>query len=226
MLTEKLVTMFNKKVWGKDIKILNFNEFDVFNVEVYKPKMFFTFDDENQVKQCLPNDLKEIELKVDMLLEIMSKDLHYPLQNIKFYKSTPINPINPDLLHLNCYFTPAVLERKFIDGYNKDKYFEFQDKMSYEEYLDKFSVLVRVSEPITRNEIEAEEFIRESPLFKEYVEKAKQEPDFNEKVIDEYIKITKESNRKDLECIDIDNKYIEGFSFKWCNGLYLTFALL
>ena len=43
MINEKIVTMLNKKLWGQDIKILNFNEFDVFNVELTKPKMEFVF---------------------------------------------------------------------------------------------------------------------------------------------------------------------------------------
>ena len=225
MLTENLVLMFNKKIWGKGVKILNFNEFDVFNVEILKDKMEFVFDDVNQIKNCKPEDLQEIETKLNELLNIISTDLHYPIQNIKFYKSTPIDPLNPDLLHLNCYFTPAKLERQFTAGYNKDRYFEYQEKMSYEEYLDNFSQLIRVEEPIERNEEEAEKYIKESVLYKEFIEKIKDDPDFETKE-QQYIEITKTSAKKDLEAIDINNKYIEGYNFKWCNGLYITLALM
>lgn len=225
MLNEKIVTMFNKKVWGKGIKILNYNEFDVFNVEILKEKMPFVFNDETQTKNCKDEDLQELEQKLNILLDIISNDLHYPKQNIKFYKSTPIDPINPDLLHLNCYFTPAKLERKYLDGYNKDRYYEFQNKMSYEEYLDTYSTIVRTEEPQTRNEEEAEKFIKDSILYKEYIENIKDDSDFEQKE-NQYIELTKSSAKKDLEMIDINDKYIEGYSFKWCNGLYVTLALL
>ena len=162
MLTENIVMTINKKLWGKDIKILNFNEFDVFNVEAYFEKMLFAFNDTTQTKECFPEDIRNIEKKLDLLLDIICEDLHYPKESIRFYKSTPIDPINPDLLILNCYFTPAQLERKFKEGFNKDRYYEFQEKMSYEEYLDKYSMLVRISNPINRTEEEAEEFIKNS----------------------------------------------------------------
>ena len=225
MLTEKIVTTINKKLWGKNIKILNFNEFDVFNVEAYSEKMQFVFNDVTETKECKPEDIKTIEEKLDLLIKIVCEDLHYPKDSIRFYKSTPIDPINPDLLILNCYFTPAQLERKFQDGINKDSYYEFQEKMSYEEFLDNFSELIRISEPIIRNEEEAENFIKNSILYKEYVEEIKEEKDFEE-LEKKYIQLTKDSAKKDLECIDINNKYIEGYSFKWCNGLYITLALL
>lgn len=225
MLNEKIVTMLNKKLWGQDIKILNFNEFDVFNVELTKPKMEFVFNDDSKSKECKTEDIKQLEEKLDILLNLISTDLHYPKQNIRFYKSTPIDPINPDLLHINCYFNPAMLERKFMDGYNKDKYVECQDKMSYEEYLDKYSTLVRKTQPILRNEEEATLYIENSHLYKEYIESIKNDDDF-EKKKEEYVKLTKTSARNDLECIDVNDKYIEGYSFKWCDGLYVTLALI
>lgn len=225
MLTEQITTTINKKLWGKDIKILNFNEYDVFNVEAYKEKMEFVFDDENQRKICKPEDLKEIETILEEMIDIISADLHYPKQNIKFYKSVPIDPINPDLLYVNCYFNPAQLERKFADGFNKDTYYEYQDKMSYEEYLETYSSLIRKTEPIIRNEEEATEYIKKSPLYLDFYEKVKEDTDA-ETQLNKYIELVKNTAKKDLECIDINNKYIEGYSFKWCNGLYLTLALL
>lgn len=225
MLTEQITLTINKKMWGKDIKILNFNEYDVFNVEAYKEKMEFLFDDVNQTKVCKPEDLKDIETKLEEMLNILATDLHYPKQNIKFYKSVPIDPINPDLLHVNCYFTPAKLERKFLDGFTKDKYYEFQETMSYEEYLEKYSSIIRKEEPIIRNEEEATEYIKNSPLYLDFYNKIKDDTDV-ESQLNKYIELIKNTAKKDLECIDIDNKYIEGYSFKWCNGLYLTLALL
>ena len=223
MFNEKIVKQINHKLWGKDVKILNYNEFDVFNVELYKEKMPFVFDDVNEIKNCSPEDITELEEKLSLLFDELSKMMGIDKNRFKIHSSTPIDPINPALFFTNCYFTPAKIERVFINGMSRDSYFDFKDKMTEAEFLDKYSVLKRISIPVSRTEEEAENYILNSKIYNDYKESIINEDDNTRiKKLNEFKSLIKETAKQDLDMIDIADKYIEGYSFKYCNGLYTT----
>lgn len=223
MFNEKIVKQINHKLWGKDIKILNYNEFNVFNVELYKENMQFIFDDVNEIKNCSSEDIKELEEKLNLLFEELSKMIGVDKSCLKIHSSTPIDPINPALFFTNCYFTPAKLERVFTNGMTRDSYFELKNEMSENEFLDKYSTLRRVSQPVLRTDEEAEKYILNSKIYHDYKESIiDEEDDSRIKKLNDFKKLIKETAKKDLEMIDISDKYIEGYSFKYCNGLYTT----
>ena len=223
MFNEKIIKQINHKLWKEDVKILNYNDFHVFNVELYKEKLPFIFDDNNGVKNCDNEEIIKLEGKLKLLFVEISNFLSIPFDKIKIHSSRPIDPINPELFFTNCYFTPARIQRIFKDGYNKDTYSNFKDQMSEEEFLNKYSQLERVSQPILRTETEADNYILNSKLYSDFRETILSENDeVRIKKLNEFKQIMKDTAQKDLETIIIDNKFIEGYSFKYCNGLYVT----
>lgn len=223
MFNEKILKEINHKFWKKDTKILNYNEFNVFNVELYKEKMPFIFDDILKVKNCSPNDIAELETKLKELFEELSRIMKIDIEKFKIFNSKPIDPINPELFFANCYFTPARVERVFVNGMTKDSYYEYRTQMSEEEFLNKYSTLKRMTNPVIRNEEQANEYILNSKLYYDYRESILSDKDeIRIDKLEKFKLIMKDTAQKDLETIDIDDKFIEGYSFKYCNGLYVT----
>lgn len=223
MFSEKIVKQINHKLWKEDVKILNYNDFHVFNVELYKEKLPFIFDDSNGIKHCDNEEIVKLEGKLKLLFVEVSNFLSIPFDKIKIHSSRPIDPINPELFFTNCYFTPARIQRVFKDGYNKDMYSEFKDKMTEEEFLDKYSYLERTSQPVLRSDIDADNYILNSKLYSDFRETILSENDeVRIEKLNNFKNIMKDTAKKDLQTIVIDDKFIEGYSFKYCNGLYVT----
>lgn len=223
MFSEKIVKQINHKLWKEDVKILNYNDFHVFNVELYKEKLPFIFDDSNGIKHCDNEEIVKLEGKLKLLFVEVSNFLSIPFDKIKIHSSRPIDPINPELFFTNCYFTPARIQRVFQDGYNKETYSNFKDQMTEEEFLDKYSHLERVSQPILRTDTDADNYILNSKLYSDFRETILSENDeVRIEKLNNFKNIMKDTAKKDLETIVIDNKFIEGYSFKYCNGLYVT----
>lgn len=223
MFSEKIVKQINHKLWKEDVKILNYNDFHVFNVELYKEKLPFVFDDNNGIKHCNEEDILKLEGKLKLLFMEVANFLSVPFDKIKIHSSRVIDPINPELFFANCYFTPARVQRIFKQGFNKDSYSNFKNEMTEEKFLEEYSYLERISQPKIRTEEEADAYILNSKLYSDFRETILSENDeVRIEKLNNFKKIMKETAQKDLETIIIDNKFIEGYSFKYCNGLYVT----